>query len=357
MIWIRNCEKIKAILKTTVSIALTLFSIYCAIHYSKECSDGVKLGLTLCLSVLVPSLFVFLVLSSLLVHSRLAFLLNKLLQKAVYFLLGLPKESAWVLIMSVLGGYPVGAKCISTLYKNKSISKSQAQKLSVIAVCSGPGFVINYVGCALLGNKASGQILFCSQLVGFFAVAFIFGRLIKVKDENVSDVKISTSTDIVSAIKGGCSATLNMCAMVVAFSAFLNILGAILRKTPMIYNALVLFFEVTLACNELSFAYPLYVISFAIGFGGICVHFQIFSILKDIKINKALFFFARIIQGITCFASTYILLILFPNACKVFSTVKEAVPSISSTQTGAVFLVLTAVCFLNSLNFTKYKRR
>lgn len=357
MMWLQNWDVYKTRIKTIISIFLTIFAIYCAIHYSKECSDGVTQGLELCMTVLVPSLFVFMVIASYSADSLLFTFLNKLLQKPVYLFFKLEKECAGVLILSLLGGYPVGAKCIATLYKSGNISKNQAQKLSLIAVCSGPGFVLNFVGNALLNNKLSGAILFISQLIGFFTVAFVFGRLIKVKDENIDASSLNKKPSIVDAVSSASKATLNMCAMVVAFSALLNVLNSVFQSYEKLNDISALILEITLACNKLSTQYPLYIISFAIGFSGLCVHFQIFSILKEIEINKILFFFARIIQGITSAFATYILLILFPTASKVFSTVESTTPTVSTTATGAVLLVLTAVCFLNSLSFTKYKRR
>lgn len=357
MVWFRNQEIIKSRVKLAFSVALTVVAIHCAIKYSKECTQGILSGLAFCATVLIPSLFVFMVIASYSANSKAAEVVGTLFKIPTQKCLKLPKECATALLMSLIGGYPVGAKCTATLYKSGAINKSQAQKLALIAVCSGPGFMLNYIGQALLNNRQAGNILMISQLIAFLLVALICGVTIKVKDENVITKKHKATVSLVEAVSSGCTATINMCAMVILFSALISVCDSILKDYPTLCDLVTLTLEVTTACNRLSHSYPLYVISFATGFGGLSVHFQIFSILKDVGINKALFFFIRIIQGITSAVVTYILVILFPAAVQVFSTVESTKATVASSVWGCGALMLTAVCFLNSISYIKLQRR
>lgn len=354
MIYLRNTEKIKHRVKNLLTLTLIILAIYCAIRYSEECSNGITSGLVFCVSVLVPSLFIFMILSSYISNIKAINYINKLLKKPTEKFFNLPKESAGVIIMSLLGGYPVGAKSCASLYESGSINIEQAKKLSMIAVCSGPGFILNYIGRALMHNNKAGTILLCSQYISFFVVAVIVGKLIKVKDETVEIKSHTKKFGIIDAVSSGCTATINMCAIVTAFSAVISVSDSIFSFSSPLSNAVCSTLEVTTACNRLINTQPLYVISFITGFGGLSVHCQIFSILKDIKINKPLFFFLRILQGIISAITTYILLILFPVTEEVFSTVTSTTPTVNSTVWGALALILTAVCFLNSI---KLKRR
>ncbi len=357
MVWIRNIDKIKAKVKVLVTLILTTAAMYCAICFSKECSQGVINGLSFCITVLVPSLFIFMVIASYIANSKVALVLGKILGTPTQKLLGLPDVCATALILSLIGGYPVGARCVAALYDSKSISKTQAQKLSMMAVCAGPGFVINYIGNALLNNKKAGVMLLISQVVSFIVVAIICGRSIKADAQYESVPKSNSTTGIVEAVLSGCKATVNMCAMVIVFSAIISVCDKVFAHTPLLCDMITGLLEVTTACNRLSARYPLYATSFLTGFGGLSVHFQIFSAIKDIGINKSLFFLYRILQGIIAGSITYIFLILFPATAEVFSTIENTNSGIASSVWGCVALILTAVCFLNSISYTKPKRR
>lgn len=86
------------------------------------------------------------------------------------------------------------------------------------------------------------------------------------------------------------------------------------------------------------------------GFGGLCVHFQIFAALGKLKINRLLFFFIRILQGLITALLTHFGLRLFVRKTAVFST--AAVDSSGffggSALSGAALLTV-AVCFLFTL--------
>ena len=343
--------------KTVLEIAVSTAFIICAIKFSKECAQGVYTGVLLCVKVLVPSLFVFMIIASFISQGTLSFLVNKILKAPTKRIFNLPQSSSFLLILSILGGYPVGAKGIETLYNNGELSESEAKKLSYICVCASPAFCINFVALSLYENKTIGAVLLTSQIIAFYITAFIVGRTIKINITEEKSIKIKTNASLIDAVNSASISTINMCAMVIAFSAFIAVLNSVLKKVPELLSFLVSISEVSLAVNKLANEIPLYAISFILGFGGLCVHFQVFSILKEIKINKFLFFLFRIIQGIISAFITYILLIFFPISTQVFSTVNSVTPAYFSTIWGGVALVITAVCFINSINKEEIIRR
>ena len=121
--------------------------------FSESCSKGALNGINLCLNVLVPSLFPFMAASSFIVKSGLAQKIGKPLSRITKALFGLSGSFAPVILLSMLGGYPVGAKGISELAKSGAVSQREAEKAALFAVCAGPGFIINFVGTSLYNNK------------------------------------------------------------------------------------------------------------------------------------------------------------------------------------------------------------
>lgn len=357
MMWFKNEEKLKNYINNLSALCISVVAIFCALKYSKACSNGVIAGLSLCVTTLVPSLFIFMVIAQYISGSNTIAVISKPFEKIVSKTLNLPKESVSVMLLSLIGGYPIGARCLSALYESGELSQEQAKKLSLIAVSSGPGFVINFVGSALLQNKSAGVILLVSQIMAFFVVAIFVGRFVKVNDENVAVSISHQKTDIVTSVEKGCKGCINMCALVISFTALLYLCDEVFKNHSSLCKALSATLEVTTACTRLVGEYPLYIISAVIGFGGICVHTQVFSALNNIRINKVLFFLFRIIQGITAGTTTYILLILFPQSAQVFSSVESTKAGTGAPLAGSAMLILTAICFLNSISKSKISRR
>ena len=150
----------------TVFKALTALAVCVSILiFSESCSKGALNGISLCLNVLVPSLFPFMAASSFIVKSGLAQKIGKPLNKITKSLFGLSGSFAPVILISMLGGYPVGAKGICELVKSAGISQREAQKAALFSVCAGPGFIINFVGMSLYNSKTVGVIILCSQII------------------------------------------------------------------------------------------------------------------------------------------------------------------------------------------------
>lgn len=338
---------------------LIITTIFIGLYtYSKECKNGIINGLVICVSNLVPSLFLYMILATYISGSKISLYIGAIFGRPMAKLLKLPKISASAILLSLIGGYPVGAKCVVGAYKSNLLTKSQANKLSLITVCSGTGFTLNFVGLSLYNNQKTGIILLVSQLLAYAITATLICIFVKCDDcIDVTNNRQIKQTDFTTAVFDGCVATVNMCAMVIVFSAIVCVCEKIFCDIPIIKDILILTLEVTTACTKLYAKYPIYIISFAMGFSGLCIQFQIFSILKDIGINKSLFFLFRIMQGICSACLTYILLIFFPVTVDVFSSVDIATPEFSSTVTGGMALILTSVCFLNSINISNLKRR
>lgn len=338
-------------------ITTIIVMIYCAVNYNTQLTQGVKNGLVMCTTNLIPSLFVFLVISSYITSGRCADAISRLLDTPSQKALKMSGTCVSVLLISMIGGYPVGAACIKTLYESKRISKEQAKKLSMMSVCSGVGFVTSYVANTLIKDRTITTIIFASVIISYIFVCIMCHIFIKTDCTSETIIPIQNNIGVVKAVENACKATINMCAMVMLFSAIICVLNDILSSHSLMCDAICMLLEVCTACTISTSQYPLYITSFVIGFGGICVHFQIFSLLKEIEMNKLLFFLIRILQGIISATVTYILLIFIEPKVSVFSSTRDVVWGNSTTVWGSVALMLTAVCFLNSIKFSSNHRR
>ena len=144
-----------------------------------------------------------------------------------------------------------------------------------------------------------------------------------------------------------------MCAMVVVCAAMIEVVAAV-SPSAMITDIASAFIEITTGCHRMCGSYPLYLIAFFIGFGGISVHLQIYAGLGELTVKKTLFFLFRIIQGIITAISAYILLMIFPVEQSVFNSVNTPLTlSKSATLAGSAALVFSSLCFLGSVHYAK----
>ena len=124
-------------------------------------AQGFADGARLCVGSLLPALFPFMVVCELLVGMALP----KALLRPQARLLGLQSEdTAAALLASWLGGYAVCARLTAQLRVAGRISARDAALLMMLGCCSGPGFVVGYIGGLLLGSTSLGALLYAGQL-------------------------------------------------------------------------------------------------------------------------------------------------------------------------------------------------
>lgn len=338
----------------TVTKVLAVFALCTLIIiFSGDCTKGATLGIKFCLGVLVPSLFPFMAISSFVVNSGLANIIGKPFKHITNKLFGLSPCFATAIFLSLLGGYPVGAKTISSMYKSGIASKAECEKAAMFAVCAGPGFLINFVGITLYNNQKIGFIMMCSQCLSVLIIGVIMGLVHRDKAvfsyNELSHKPMSFSSALVQATLDSCRGMLTICAFVVLFSSLTGILETVVPSSDT-KNYLLILLEVCSAVNELAQQKPVELIAFAVGFGGLCVHFQIYSSLRELNVNKLLFFCIRIIQGIITALITHIGLIIFEEKTEVFSTITVQNTDIfKGNFISAIVLLGIAICFLYSI--------
>ena len=332
---------------------LTVCACVLMMIFSDGCKKGVAEGLDFCLRVLVPSLFPFMALVGLTVKTGLCHRIGHKLGKPTRLLFGLDGAFAPIIILSLIGGYPVGARAIAQLYKHGAVNARQAKRAAMFAVCAGPGFLISFVGAGIYQNETVGIIILCSQILSVIILGIILNIFNKRDDfdpihkASVSSVPFSAA--IVESARDAAGGMAGICSLVLLFSAVTGICEELIPSetaNDFIISAL----EICSAVGRLSKNYPIEVTAFAIGFGGICVHFQIFAALGDLKINKPLFFFYRIIQGAITAAITHIGIKLFLKETAVFSSGSVGSAGIfGGSALGGAALMTVAICFLLSL--------
>ncbi len=192
-------------------------------------AQGFADGARLCVGSLLPALFPFMVVCELLVGMALP----KALLRPQARLLGLQNEdTAAALLASWLGGYAVCARLTAQLRVAGRISARDAALLMMLGCCSGPGFVVGYIGGLLLGSTSLGALLYAGQLAAnLLAAGFCLPMLPKADAHGVREVpckKEKQEISLPTAISSAASTCLDLCGCVI-FSAWRQVFYCRLR--------------------------------------------------------------------------------------------------------------------------------
>lgn len=84
------------------------------------------------------------------------------------------RSGAFPFTMSVLSGYPMGAKIVGDLKRGGEISLTEAKRLMSFCSTSGPAFMIGAVGAGMLGSGFLGGIVAVSHYLGAVANGIVY---------------------------------------------------------------------------------------------------------------------------------------------------------------------------------------
>ena len=162
--------------------------------------NSARRGLSLYATSVLPSLFPFYFFSLLLTYIGSAKAVSSIFQKPVKLLYNAPKESAYVLLLSMLSGYPVGASMTAELYTAGVITSKEAKSIAAFASTSGPIFMLGTIGSAIFNDARVGIIVLCAHYLSALLNGLIFrvsskpNRILR-KKQHTDNVKIETNVE------------------------------------------------------------------------------------------------------------------------------------------------------------------
>ena len=280
-------------------------------------------------------------------HTDLVFQLGVILNNCMKPLFNIRGEGAFVFIMGIISGYPMGAKLATNFRKNNICSKEECERLLSFTNNSGPLFIIGTVGILMYGNTAIGVLLFITHILACITVGFIF-RFWKYSDSPISHnshhiikskqtpVTFSNLGSILSeSITNSISTILLIGGFVVIFSSIISILksSGLLSVFSISISPILAFFnidssfatplisgflEITNGINSISnisnkkISTNLIFTAFLLGFGGISVLLQVFSITSKSDLSIKPYVYGKLLHGVLAAFYTYIFTSFIP---------------------------------------------
>ncbi len=290
-------------------------------------------GLMAWFNVVLPSLFPFFIISELLIEIGFVNMLGNVLRPIIGPLFKVSGESAFPFAMSIISGYPVGAKITSSLREKKIISKTIGERTLSFSSTSGPLFMLGAVSIGILGNGKIAPLIMYPHYLGAITVGLAFNFYKSKEKPNHSNNKNNASIilytlnknySIGSVLSKAMLKSINTILLVGGFIIFYSVLTELifisdifnrfLNYIPLSINIELLkgviagLLEVTtgiqrIASLNIELTYKLMIINFLIGWSGFSIHSQALSFISKTDMDSKLYIFSKLLHGI--FASIY----------------------------------------------------
>lgn len=330
------------------------FLVTC-IMLSQTIAEGVSYGLNICLYSLIPALFFFIAVSNIICNTQLSSILSAPFAWLARVVFRLDGRLFSVFLLSIIGGYPVGAKIIGDKVRSGEISSQTGAYLLNFCVNCSPAFLISYLSVKLWNSVAIGVLLFCSQTLSCILIAFVtgFGRQIHQCHVQSAKQQPPLSTIVVNSVVNATKTLGVLCSFVLLFCAIYPLLA----KLPM--PDTISFFlrpalEVISGVQEvahLPVEQGVLMASLFTSFGGACVYLQVFAMLNHTNIRFFSWFFTRLCYTGVSVVLTRTGLFLFDSSitCMSPSGKINVIPYSHSFPVAIGMMVLASMLLMISL--------
>ncbi len=163
-------------MKKWSALIIAILFLYLLLFPETAVHDA-RAGLLLWYQSVVPVLFPFMLLCSLILRFRLTETLPAFLAQPAQILFGCSRSGAFAVITGFLCGFPMGAKVTSDLNRNGDISDEEAKFLYGFVNNLSPGFIVSFLACDQMKCSEYG-VLFLINILG---ASVLYGTLTSVR--------------------------------------------------------------------------------------------------------------------------------------------------------------------------------
>ena len=304
--------------KITSAAAFLLLVLFAAVFLSSPARFGQSVlnGLMLWLTAIVPTALPLLVVLSLMVRSPAFLSLTRRLSPFAEKLFRIPGAGAGAMLLSLLSGYPAGARTVAELASEGRLQKGDVFYTACLASTSGPAFCLG-AAAAMFGSSAAGIVLFGSHLLAVWSAGFLLPRLTRHKANPMPPPLPKAREPFSALLISAVQAVLSVGALIALFFCIKEMLFSILPPLSG-YGEGVLsgLLEVTAgvsALANLKTPLSLALAAAEVSFGGLCVNAQQLSFLAGTGVKMLPFLLVKCAHGLLAFAFCYPLaLLVFP---------------------------------------------
>ena len=279
--------------------------------------DSVKSGVLLFTASVLPSMLPYFFFTKIFTSVGGAEGVSVTVGKPISKMYGVSPDCGYAFVMSVLSGYPVGARVLADLYEKGCIDREDVLRATSFSSTSGSMFVLGSVGSSILGSVKAGWVILICHYLGAMLNGLLFclrkrnaGRVIRTlpSDRSVDNVLSDAMYESVLslALVGGFIAVANLLADMA--TDVVELVGGSFLAEPNLFSGLFFsFFEVTRGCVVFAqCALPPYLVAAlsagAISFGGLSVVFQTVAFVGKAGVGAGKVLLRKATQALLTFA-------------------------------------------------------
>jgi len=319
-------------------------------------------GLDAWWSIVFPALLPFFVMSELLMGLGVVNFMGVILEPVMRPLFNVPGAGAFVAAMGYTSGAPIGTLLTADLRKKNLCSRTEAQRLMSFTNNTSPLFLFGAVSVGMFHNVSLGLTLALSHYLANITIGVILGLVSRITGNSRYKIPVRKRNLLIEACRAlleqqrrdkrplgtlmadaviKSAQTLSMIGGYIIFFSVLTEILDHLGILDLLAGLLLIllkpfgldssmgkaiatgFFEITLGaklCSEVNaaLATQLLAVSAIMGWGGLSIHAQVASIIKDTDIRLHTFLLARGLHAVL--APVYTLCLMEPVA-PVFNSI------------------------------------
>lgn len=309
-----------------ILLFLSVCAFACVLAFGGDFSYAVLSGINLWALVLLPSLFPYFFITAILSSMRITSKLCSRLSPLTTRLFNVNGAVGYAFFMSVISGYPVGAKCVCDLKNNNMLSDEESTRAAALCSTASPMFMIVSVGAIMFSSRAFGTALFLTHLLSCFSTGIIFSfykrksipltitpPMGSEKIDNLLYESVYSAVISVLVVGGLITLFYLVCEILLSFNILTPVIDAInlLIGDKNLSCGIVLgALECTRGLKSISASgitnLTLPVCSAICGFGGLSVIIQSLAYLKKAKIKTAPFLLSKLLSAVVNFIFGFI---------------------------------------------------
>ena len=220
---------ISLIIKTVFFVVILLFMLHSPSAFINYAFDGLSNWAT----NMIPTLFPFMMLSSIMISCGLDKTLTTLIRPLLKPVFGCSTNAIYAILMGFLCGFPMGAKVTCELYHNQKIDEREANLLLGFCNNIGPAYFLGIVSPILYACGFSNRLPF---LLGLYLIPFLYGMVLfrihphEKKQDNLES--LNTPMRPIEALRAACIENTQSIILLGGYVTFINAIRALLLPLP-----------------------------------------------------------------------------------------------------------------------------
>ena len=275
-------------------------------------AQGVRDGISLCLTSVIPALFPFFVAAQLLTSLGAAEVPGRTAGPLFRRLFGIDGAGAAAFLLGLIGGYPVGAKAAGSLVRQGFLSPEDGARLLTFCNNAGPAFILGIVGNGVFHSSRAGVWLYLLHAASATAVGLLLcraggtmkpsavprtapagtGRSVVVPTKKPP---ASVAAAFIEAVQSGVHAMAGVCGFVIFFLVLLRLAEGAFGSLPPLAAGLL---ELTNGILRLTPDRRGFITAAGLlGWGGLSVHGQTAAVLSGSGVSLRRYLPAKALQS------------------------------------------------------------